>query len=389
MASVQLSKTQTEALKNFPVNIKQIRPVFIFSVPAIAKNFKKNIENGIRQKGPVIEKLFNHAIRVRKRYIRMGYDRGRKGTFLLKPYIWLIDKIIFKKVREAFGGRLEFFVGGAALLDLELAKFFYAIGIPMFQGYGLTEASPIISCNSKAKHKLGSSGTIVSDLEVKICDEDGKELPTGEKGEIVIRGENVMKGYWKNETATADALKDGWLYTGDMGYLDSDGYLYVLGRFKSLLIADDGEKYSPEGIEEAFTEYVPFLEQCMMYNNQNPYCTIFVVPNKEAMKRWLEEQKIDPAGKESKISALKELEKQIAEFRTGGKYQDEFPQRWLPAAIGILPEPFSQENLQLNSMNKLVRNKVLAAYKDELEFIYTPAAKDITNEKNLTAIGEL
>ena len=319
----------------------------------------------------------------------MGHDRGKKGTFLLKPYIWLFDKIIFKKVREAFGGRLEFFVGGAALLDLELAKFFYAIGIPMLQGYGLTEAAPIISGNSLADHKLGSSGKVVRNLEVKICDEKGKNLPLGEKGEIVIRGENVMMGYWKNETATAEALRDGWLYTGDMGYLDSDNHLYVLGRFKSLLIADDGEKYSPEGIEEAFTEYVPFLEQCMMYNNQDPYCTIFVVPNKEIMKRWLNEQNIDPASPEGKAAALKELEKQITEFRTGGKYQDEFPQRWLPAAIGILPEPFSQENLQLNSMNKMVRNKVIESYPENLEYIYTPEAKKIGNERNISALGDL
>ncbi len=389
MASVQLGKTQMEALKNFPVNMKQIRPVFMFSVPAIAKKFKKNIENGIREKGPVIEKLFNHAIRVSKLYNRLGYDRGKKFSFLLKPYIWLFDKIIFKKVREGFGGRLEFFVGGAALLDLELAKFFYAIGIPMFQGYGLTEAAPIISANSQARHKLGSSGTIVSNLEVRILDEDGRDLSAGEKGEIVCRGENVMLGYWKNETATAEVLKDGWLYTGDMGYMDSEGYLYVLGRFKSLLIADDGEKYSPEGIEEAFTEYVPFLEQCMIYNNQNPYCTMFVVPSKDAMKRWLAEQKIDPAGGNGKSAVLKELEKQISEFRTGGKYQEEFPQRWLPAAIGILPEPFNQENLQLNSMNKLVRNKVLDAYKKELGFLYTPEAKNITNNRNMIALGVL
>jgi long-chain acyl-CoA synthetase len=326
---------------------------------------------------------------VNKRYIRMGHDRGRNGTFLLKPYIWLFDRIIFKKVREAFGGRLQFFVGGAALLDLELAKFFYAIGIPMYQGYGLTEAAPVISGNSPARHKLGSSGRVVAGLEVKICDEDGNELPAGEKGEIVCRGENVMLGYWKNEAATAQALRDGWLYTGDMGYLDEDGYLYVLGRFKSLLIADDGEKYSPEGIEEAFTQYVPFLDQCMMYNNQNPYCTIFIVPNKDAMKHWLKEEKAGITGAEAREAVLKELERQIAEFRTGGKYQDELPQRWMPAAIRILPEPFSQDNLQLNSMSKLVRNKVLEAYSEELEFIYSPEAKNIANEKNMKSLGEL
>jgi long-chain acyl-CoA synthetase len=389
IASVQLGKTQMEALKNFPNNIKQVRPSFLFSAPAIAKNFKKNIENGIREKGSTIEKLFNHAIRVSKLYNGLGYNRGRGLLFLLKPYIWLFDKIIFKKVREGFGAKLEFFVGGAALLDLELAKFFYAIGLPMFQGYGLTEAAPIISGNSHARHKLGSSGFVVANLEVKICDEDGKDLPSGEKGEIVCKGENVMLGYWRNEKATAEALRDGWLYTGDMGYLDKDGYLYVLGRFKSLLIGDDGEKYSPEGIEEAFIEYVPFLDHCMMYNNQNPYCTVFVVPNKDAMKRWLADEQIEPGSAEAKNAVLNELKRQINEFRSGGIYDDEFPQRWLPVSILILPEPFSQDNQQLNSLNKLVRDKVIIANKDILEYAYTPEAKDIANGKNISALGEL
>ena len=389
IASVQLGKTQMEALKNFPNNIKQVRPSFMFSAPAIAKNFKKNIENGIREKGATINKLFHHAIKVSKNYNGLGYDRGRGLKILLKPYIWLFDKIIFKKIRESFGGRLEFFVGGAALLDLELAKFFYAIGLPIFQGYGLTEAAPVISGNSHARHKLGSSGTVVANLEVKICDEDGEELPAGEKGEIVCRGENVMLGYWKNETATAEALKDGWLYTGDMGTLDSDGYLYVLGRFKSLLIGDDGEKYSPEGIEEAFAEYVPFLDNCMMYNNQNPYCTVFIVPNKEAMKRWLSDEMPGSVADEAKKAVLIELKRQINEFRTGGSYDDEFPQRWLPASIVILPEPFSVENQQLNSLNKLVRNKVIEANQELLEFAYTPEAKEIDNNRNLAALGDL
>ena len=361
----------------------------MFSVPAIAKNFKKNIEAGIREKGPVIEKLFNHAINVAKRYNGIGWDKGKGLRFLLKPYIWLFDKIIFKKVREGFGGRMIFFVGGAALLDLELQKFFYAIGMPMYQGYGLTEAAPVICANAAHRHKLGSSGIIVSNLEVKICDEDGKELPRGEKGEIVVKGENVMKGYWKNEEATREALKDGWLFTGDMGYMDKDDFMYVLGRFKSLLIADDGEKYSPEGIEEAFTEYVPFVEQCMMYNNQDPYCILLVFPSKDAMNRWLKENNIKKGTDEARTGVLRELERQVAEFRTGGSYAEVFPQRWLPAAIGILPELFSVENHQLNSLNKLVRGKVTEAYSERMKYMYTPGAKNIINDLNVQSLGDL
>ncbi len=135
-------------------------------------------------------------------------------------------------MREAFGGRLVYFIGGGALLDIDLQRFFYAIGIPMYQGYGLTEASPVISANNPAQHKLGSSGALVKNLELRICDEEGKELPVGSKGEIVVRGDNVMAGYWANPEATRETIRDGWLYTGDLGYMDKDGFLYVLGRFK-------------------------------------------------------------------------------------------------------------------------------------------------------------
>ena len=112
----------------------------------------------------------------------------------------------------------------------------------------------------------------------------GRELPVGQKGEIVIRGGNVMHGYWKNENATKEAIRDGWLYTGDMGYMSEDGYLYVLGRFKSLLIADDGEKFSPEGIEEAISEQSKYIDQCMLYNNQKPYTVALIVPNQHALE---------------------------------------------------------------------------------------------------------
>ncbi len=198
--------------------------------------------------------------------------------------------ILFKKIRASFGGRMEFFIGGAALLDIELQKFFYAIGIPMLQGYGLTEASPVISSNVLKRHKLGSSGNIVKNLDLKICDEEGNEMPVGEKGEIVIRGENVMKGYWKNEKATLETIREGWLHTGDMGYVDEDRFLYVLGRFKSLLISDDGEKYSPEGIEETITDRSQFIEQMMLYNNQNKYTSALLVPNGDALAKWAKKQ---------------------------------------------------------------------------------------------------
>lgn len=388
MASVQVGTIPMETLKNIPINIKEIKPHFLLSVPALAKNFKKNIEKGIRDKGPVIDALFQHALKVAYTYNQLGYDKGKGWRFILKPYYKLFDSILFKKVREGFGGNLKFYIGGGALLDIELQRFFYAIGIPMYQGYGLSEAAPIISSNAAHKHKLGSSGVLAINLELKICDDDGNELPQGQKGEIVIRGENVMLGYWKNEKTTQETLKNGWLHTGDMGYMDKDGFLYVLGRFKSLLISDDGEKYSPEGIEEAF-ETSKYIEQVMLHNNQKPYTVVLVYPNKENLKRAIREHGKDPASREGFEAALKIIESELNEYRTQGKHGEMFPQRWLPPAIGILPEGFTEENRMMNSTMKMVRPKIMEVYGEYLDFLYTPEAKIIDNERNMNTISKL
>lgn len=388
-AAVKSGKSYIDSLKNIPGNIKEIRPVFMLSAPALAKNLRKGIEKGIREKGPTIEKLFRHALKTAYAYNGLGYDRGKGLKIFLKPLYKLYDVILFKKIRASFGGRLKFFFGGAALLDIELQRFFYAIGVPMYQGYGLSEASPVISGNTEARHKLGSSGIVVKYLDLKICDDDGNELPAGTKGEIVIRGENVMKGYWKNEKATLETIRDGWLHTGDLGYVDSDGFLYVLGRFKSLLIGDDGEKYSPEGIEETITDRSPYIEQMMLYNNQEKYTSALLVPNREALARWAKAKNMDVADIKSQEAVLLEIESVISKYKPGGEFDDLFPSRWLPAAIAIIDEPFTIDNEMLNSTSKMVRGKVVEYHKDKLEFLYTPEAKNIVNNVNVEAIKRL
>ena len=387
LAVVELGKTPMETLRNIPKNIKETRPTFLLSVPALSKNFRKNIEAGIRAKGPVLDKLFKHALKVAYKYNGNGWNKGQGNRSYLKPLVQLYDKILFSKIRENFGGRLEFFIGGGALLDVELQRFFYAIGIPVYQGYGLSESAPVISSNAEAKHKLGSSGFLVHNLELKICDDDGNELPLGEKGEIVIRGENVMKGYWKNEAATAETLKDGWLYTGDMGYMDSDGFLYVLGRFKSLLISNDGEKYSPEGIEEALVEQSRYIDQSMLYNNQSAYTTGLVYPNVQLLKAAVKEKGL--SGKDGYEYALQLIKSDVDAFLPGGKYAQQFPSRWLPAAIGIMEEPFTEENKMLNSTMKMVRNKVVERYNSLIDILYTANGKNIDNEPNLSTMEKL
>lgn len=382
MSSVEIGSTPMETLKNIPKNIQETKPVFLLSVPSLAKNFKKNIENGIKAKGPKVEALFKKALKLAYDYNGNGYSKGKGLKKLKLPLLKLYDKILFSKIREGFGGKLEFFFGGGALLDIELQKFFYALGIPMYQGYGLSEASPIISANVPHSHKMGSSGIIIKDLEVKIVDSEGIELPQGEKGEIICKGENVMAGYWKNEKTTADTIKDGWLYTGDMGYFDSDGFLYVLGRFKSLLIGSDGEKFSPEGIEEAMVDQSPFIEQVMLYNNQSVYTTALIFPNVSAIIEEVHKKGLTCETDEGLNFALDIIQNEVNKYKKGGEYEEMFPERWLPAAIGVLGEGFTEQNKFLNSTLKMVRGKITEFYINRIEFLYTPEGKNIKNHQN-------
>lgn len=388
LAFVQSGKTAMETLKNIPQNIKEVKPNLLLSVPALAKNFKKNIEKGIADKGATAEKMFNFALKLAYSYNKEGYNKGGVLHAWKKPLLNLFDKILFSKIRDGFGDQLEFFIGGGALLDIELQRFYYAIGMPMFQGYGLSESAPIISSNSMKKHKLGSSGYLVKNLDLKICDDEGNEVPTGEKGEIVCRGENIMIGYWKNEKATNETLKDGWLHTGDLGYMDKDGFLYVLGRFKSLLIGNDGEKYSPESIEEALVEQTKLIDQVMLYNDQSPYTVGIVVPKKEPLKKVVRENDLSIDSEEGQKYALQKIQEEIDEFKKDGKFEGQFPERWLPAAISVIAEPFSEENKLINSTLKMVRGKIVEYHKDKLTYLFTPEAKEIINPVNLKEVAK-
>ncbi len=379
VATVQNGKTPMETLRNIPINLKEIQPNILLSVPALAKNFRKSIESGIKAKGKTAERLFEVALKTAYIYNREGYNRGESWRILLSPAMLLFDRILFRNIRKGLCENLRFFIGGGALLDKDLQDFYYAIGIPMFQGYGLSEATPVLSSNTPAAHKFGSSGKLVRPLELVIKDGSGKILPQGEKGEIVVKGENVMAGYWKNETATKESVRDGWLHTGDLGYLDEEGFLVVLGRFKSLLIASDGEKYSPEGIEEALVSYSPYIDQIMLYNNQNNYTSALIVPNKENLKK-----------KTAHLANPEEITKQavsliaenLNEFKGKGKYAGMFPERWLPAAFAVLPEPFSEQNQMINSTMKMVRGKIEKHYDHVIGQLYTAEGKKPDNNYN-------
>ena len=385
-ATVQVGRTGLETLKNIPGNIKEVRPHFILSVPSLAKTFKKNIEGAIRAKGATTEKLFNLGMKVRQTYFGESNLDSKGWRIFLKPVVALFDKLIFDKVRENFGGELRFFIGGGALLDKELQNFYIGVGMPMFQGYGLSEATPVISSNGPELYRFGSSGKLVKPIELKICDSDGKELPVGEQGEIVVKGENVMAGYWKNPTSTADTVRDGYLYTGDLGYMSKEGLLYVMGRFKSLLISSDGEKYSPEGIEEAFVSYCSTIDQVILHNNQSPYTIALIVPNKDNIKRLLAEKNLDLATEEGRKAAVELVKADVDKFKKGGELEGMFPERWLPSTYAVLPEAFTEQNGMMNSTMKIVRGKVEKFYKDRIDHLYTPEGKSVMNDKNFDSL---
>ncbi len=368
VATVQVGKTGMDTLKNIPININEVKPNILLSVPALAKNFRKNIENSIKQKGKFIQSIFEFALKVSYSYNKEGWNRGSGLSILLLPLVALFNKTLFSKIRGAMGGELEFFVGGGALLDIEMQRFYYALGMPMYQGYGLSEATPVISTNTPQKHKLGSSGILVKPLDIKILDSEGIEQPLGVSGEIVIKGENVMIGYWKNQKATEETIKDGWLYTGDLGYLDKDGYLYVLGRFKSLLISSDGEKYSPEGIEETILGNSKIIQQIMLYNNQSLYTIAIIVADRTNLK-----------GRD----LVEAVWADISKYKGNGEFAGMFPERWLPSTFILAEEPFTEKNKMINSTMKMVRSKVEEAYMERIRYAYTPEGKSIYNKFNI------
>ena len=371
-------KTPQAQLRNIIPTMKEIKPQVMLTVPAISRSFKKAIENGVKAKGKTTEKLYNMALKNARAYYKDYYNQGG-AQFWRKPFVKLFDKIIFSKIRETFGGKMKFCVGGGALLDIELQRYFCAIGMPTFQGYGLSEATPIICSNAPGFARFGSSGRIVSPMECTIRDDENRILPNGQTGEIVIKGENVMAGYWKNPEATAETIVDGWLHTGDRGYIckEDPRYLYVTGRFKSLLISSDGEKYSPEGYEDNLAVVSKYIDNAILHNNQSPYTIVLVVPNKEALRAAA------PGDKEAQ---LRLIQADVDSYRKGGIRAGRFPEKWLPTAIVVCEEPFTEKNGLVNSTGKVVRGKVEKHFEKRIEYAYTPEGKQLINPQNMAAL---
>ncbi len=388
IAAVEMGKTEIGTLRNIPKNIREVRPTYLLVVPALVESFKRAIEGKIKEKGGIAEKLFNITVKLGTR-LNGNYYKKRHDplSLILWPIYLPLKTIISKQVKASLGGRIEFMVAGGSAVPEECVKWFTAIGLPVYQGYGLSETSPIISSNTNEKgcFKIGSSGKPFPWVDVKIVDENNTPLPTGKVGEITVKGESVMLGYWKNEEATRETIIDGYLHTGDLGYLDEDGFIYVVGRIKSLLVGHDGEKYSPEALEQHMTGNIPFISQIMLYNQQNPYTIALIVPDREKILEWIENNKLPRESESTVERVLQELDSSIRKYKEDKYLAEKFMPQWTPKTFAILPEPFNEENGMVNSTLKMVRRNIVKAYKDRIERLYNEETDPInpTNLKTL------
>jgi long-chain acyl-CoA synthetase len=374
-------------LRNIPINLRESSPTFVFTVPALSGNFMKKIIAGVEEKGGLVEKLFKAGIAAGIAYNGDGFNKPplivRAKAFF--PYKFA-KAIVFDKIkRMIFGDRIRFCVGGGALLDVKQQEFFAAFGCPVYQGYGLTEAAPIISSNAsgKGKHKFGTSGLVAPSVECRLLREDGTEAAVGENAEIVIRGGNVMKGYYKNPEATAEAIRDGWLYTGDLAHRDEDGFLVVVGREKALLIAEDGEKYSPEEIEEAVTFSTDLVDQIMVWCEQRKYVTALVSLDADKVSRLIKAEGLTEAS-----ALLERLKIEFNGYRDDPKAKKVQP-AWMPTVFQIVPAPFSDKDGTVNSTMKIVRHRIAEVYAELIDYSYTPEGCKTGNDHNLATLRKL
>ena len=371
-------------LRNIPENMKEAEPVFMMTVPALSGNFMKKIKIEIAKRGSLVKTLF--SLGIASGIAHLGDERKRPKTIpaLANGILYYpLKKIVLDKVRtQVFGKQAKFFSGGGAAFDLGQQRFFRALGMPLYQGYGMTEAGPVISSNTADCLKLGTAGVPIANVKIRILKDDGTDAAPGERGEILVSGPNVMKGYFKNPQATAETVIDGWLHTGDLGRLDSEGFLTVEGRAKALLISSDGEKYSPESIESAILDSSSLIQQVLVYNDHRKFTCALITLDEAAVKKTVAEKKL-----KSVDGALKVIKDSFYEFRNHPSYRDVVPAQWAPATFQIVGEAFSEKNGLVNSTMKIVRYRVIETYADLIDYIYSNEGSNFDNPRNRTEIA--
>ena len=321
-----------EKIEKLLDNIAEAKPTIMTAVPRFYQNLYNKININMKKQTGFKAKLIDATIRLGKKKLLK-----EKMTFFEKSINSLVDLLVRKKIKKQFGGNLRAFISGGGALDKEIGEFLNAIGLPTLQGYGLTETSPVVSCNPIHKIKVETVGPPFKGNKVKIAQD----------GEILVKGENVMLGYWNKKEETAKVIRDGWLHTGDIGEIDAqDGYLKITDRKKDIIVSIGGDNISPAKIENMITNATE-IDQCMVYGDKKNYLVALIVPNKEFLN---DKEKINKTIEiiNKKLTLVEKIKK-----------------------IQLIDENFSIENGLLTPTMKVKRKKVTEKYKKELENLYS------------------
>jgi len=320
-----------EKIEKLLDNISQAKPTVMTAVPRFYQNLYNKINMNLKKQTGFKAKLIEATLRLGRKKLL-----NEKMTFSEKILNFIVDKLVRKKIKKQFGGNLKAFVSGGGALDKEIGEFLNAIGLPTLQGYGLTETSPVVSCNPIHKIKVETVGPPFKGNEVKIAKD----------GEILVKGENVMLGYWNKKEETEKVIINGWLHTGDIGEIDTnDGYLKITDRKKDIIVSAGGDNISPAKIENMITNE-PEIDQCMVYGDKKNYLVALIVPNKDFLN---EKEKINKVIEKinTKLTLLEKIKK-----------------------IQLIDENFSIENGLMTPTMKVKRKKVTEKYKNQLENLY-------------------
>ncbi len=349
-----------ESFDTVAANLQDVKPTVVLSVPRLyEKVYARVLETALS--GSVIKRnIFFWAKRAGEQWATLSLaGLPIPGGLALKKK--LADRLVFAKLRARTGGRIRFFVSGAAPLSADIAKFFYSAGLPVIEGYGLTESSPVLTLNPLDRIKLGTVGRAIPGVELKIAQD----------GEILARGPNIMQGYYKLPEATTETIDtDGWLHTGDIGEIDSDGYLKITDRKKELLKTAGGKYIAPQPIELAVKRN-KFVANAMLYGDRRKFPIILIVPNFDNLERWARERSLT-YGTHAELIALADVHAKIErEVMSMLSHLAKFE---TPKKVVLLEKDFTIESGELTPTLKVKRRIVEQHYKDKIDAAY--AAED-------------
>jgi len=332
-----------ESPKTIAEDIKKARPTILISVPRIFEKVYEKILEKIKSKGLWQQKMFFGSLKLARVYLT-AHKNGSASKFFLKYWYYIVDSLILSKARAALGGRLRLSISGGAPLNASVARFFESLGIIVLEGYGLTETSPIISVNPIADYRFGTVGKVIPGVEVKIAEDK----------EILTKGHNVMKGYFNNPEATAEAFEAEWFKTGDLGFLDKENYLTIIGRKKEMIITSTGKNVNPEELENTLIQS-KFIAQAMVYGNKEKYISAIIVPDFVELRQYAQSNNI-----QLELFELLNYQPVLELFKEEvRRHLDHFPDNEKVKNFVLADREFSEEKEELTPTLKLRRKKIL------------------------------